>query len=328
VGEPPRGVEDPALGECVGCHPPHATGLKALVRAKTHFRLTQGKCSACHGEGDEASLEIDEVAERCRQCHPFEKELEEQGATIHDPVADLPHRHGAVDAGCSGCHEPHVAAAEHFLRAKGSALCGKCHDFADAREGIELHPPAEDCSECHAELSHGGQTPKSLSSTPPDLCLDCHDDPREAEGELHPALEEGCLVCHDPHAGFAPGFLKSQFPHAACVECHDDPLEGKAVIHAPVQKGCSTCHELPASDNAHLLSTEGDELCLGCHKTDSHRHTLDAERGLTKFPSSANFPRSGKNCAWSGCHAPHAADEGALYIQPQAKLCAVVCHQL
>jgi predicted CXXCH cytochrome family protein len=319
---------------CTDCHNPHGgENAKFLTSAAPEL------CFECHDDPEEAEGEVHPALEEgCLSCHDphagFKPAvLTSAGSAVclechDDPAADLPHRHGAVAQGCSGCHEPHVAKTEHFLRAKGTALCGTCHDFAGARQGIELHPPAEDCSECHAALAHGGQTPKSLSSTPPDLCVDCHDDPREGEGELHPALEEGCLVCHDPHAGYVPGFLKGESRHSACVECHDDPLEGKNVIHEALQQGCSACHEPHTSERAHFLRRLGNDLCKGCHDPSSHAHALDAKRGEDRFPASAAFPRSGDNWACQACHTPHASEEPGLFNRPRAELCGAACHGL
>jgi predicted CXXCH cytochrome family protein len=191
-----------------------------------------------------------------------------------------------------------------------------------------IHPPVEDCSECHETVSHGGQHPRFLPKAPPELCLDCHDDPREGEGELHPALEEGCLVCHDPHAGFAPGLLKGETFRAACVECHDDPLASAKAVHEPASEGCAVCHTPHMSENSRFLKKEGNKLCLGCHDVGSHSHTLAAARGVEKYPDSATFPRSGAHYACRGCHRPHASSESHLIHEPRDELCAQKCHRL
>jgi predicted CXXCH cytochrome family protein len=83
--------------------------------------------------------------------------------------------------------------------------------------------------------------------------MDCHDDPREAEGKMHAALEEGCLGCHDPHVGLTPGLLKGADAEAVCLECHDDPRADDEVNHGAVSKRCSSCHQPHASDKANLL---------------------------------------------------------------------------
>jgi predicted CXXCH cytochrome family protein len=214
------------------------------------------------------------------------------------------------------------------LRGEIGSLCTHCHGVVTEQAGKVIHPPAEDCSDCHETVSHGGQHPKFLPNAPPELCLDCHDDPREGEGELHPALEEGCLVCHDPHAGFAPGVLRGETVRAACVECHDDPLAGAKTVHEPASEGCATCHVPHMSGNSHFLKRKGNELCLDCHEVDSHSHTVDAERGVEKYPESETFPRSGTQYACRGCHRPHASSERHLIREPRDELCAQKCHRL
>jgi predicted CXXCH cytochrome family protein len=165
-----------------------------------------------------------------------------------------------------------------------------------------------------------------LPNTPPELCLDCHEDPREIEGALHPALEEGCLVCHDPHAGRAPGLLKGEAAHSVCLECHDSPLQGRAQTHAALSKGCSVCHDPHSSANEQFLLSPGNALCGRCHETHSHAHSLDAQLG-EKYPGSAEFPRDGAEYACLGCHDPHASNERHLYSRPMEELC-LMCHKV
>jgi predicted CXXCH cytochrome family protein len=300
---------------CVGCHPPHTSKREALVRGQLHYPLTQGQCAACHGEGEERSVAIEEVAERCRKCHPVGKDLKEQGTVLHDPVAE---------GECSTCHDPHLSDRNALLRVPQPELCGDCHDLPPAGDATVVHEAVETCTDCHDP--HGGKRAPFLTADPPELCLDCHDDPREGEGEVHPALDEGCLACHHPHAGVAPGLLAGETRHAACLDCHDDPLAGKNVIHEAVSGGCSTCHRPHASEHRHLLNQGGNDLCLECHDRASHPHPLDAERGTAKYPASAQVPRSGNDYACWGCHAAHAADEAGLFRAPKARLCAETCH--
>lgn len=300
-------------GSCVGCHPAHSSKLPKLVRANVHYPLTQGKCSVCHGGGDERSIKVENPADRCRFCHAFEKEMRAKGETVHDPVAS---------GECTTCHDPHMSNRPAFLRRSEAEICRECHEVADADKGRVLHPPAETCTECHG--AHGGGGKKFLSATGPKLCLNCHDDPREAEGELHPALEEGCQVCHDPHAGFAPGSVRGKTPTAACLECHDDPAAGAAVTHAPVAKGCQACHAPHRSEIPKFLKAAGNALCRSCHAKLSDHHRASPAMS-EKYPGVKSFPVDGAELACGGCHAPHGAAERRLFGKPRKDLCAA-CH--
>ncbi len=321
----------PAAETCSDCHAAHGGERKRFLKeqlpalcfechddpsgggAEVHPALEAG-CLSCHdphGGWAAGSLKAKPVA-TCLECHD-------------DPAAGLARRHGAVDRGCSGCHEPHASRNAHFLRERGAALCSRCHDVAKPAEGRTLHPPAEECGDCHEGTSHGGAKPRLLRQAPPALCLDCHDDPREKGGELHPALEEGCLVCHAPHQGFTRGLLRGGTATAACLECHDDPASGFAVPHRPVAESCAACHEPHAGKNPSLLKARGSALCLGCHQLPAHHHSIDAVAGVERFPGAADFPAEGGRFACAGCHLPHGADAKGL-LRPKDEICGA-CHQ-
>lgn len=299
---------------CSGCHPAHASDLGKLVRANLHYPLTQGKCSVCHGGGDERSIKVEGTADRCRLCHTFEKEMQAKGETIHDPVAS---------GDCTTCHDPHMSSRRAFLRKPEAETCRECHEVPAADKGRVLHPPAETCTECHA--AHGGAGKKFLSTAGAELCVTCHDDPRKGEGEAHPALDEGCQVCHDPHAGFAPGILKGDSPKAACLACHDDPAAGKAVVHRALDKGCAVCHAPHRSANPKLLKAADNALCRSCHAKLSDHHRV-SPASADRVPGVKDFPTAGAELACTGCHAPHGAAERRLFTKPKSEFCAA-CHK-
>ncbi|MDP2336396.1 MAG: cytochrome c3 family protein [Bacteroidota bacterium] len=99
---------------------------------------------------------------------------------------------------------------------------------------------------------------------------------------IHPALEDGCIVCHQPHGSSNNYLLKSTFPagnyvpskkesFAVCWECHDSDLfelektttatnfrNGDVNLHNVHRKGknersCIMCHNVHASPNEHLI---------------------------------------------------------------------------
>ncbi|MBI5015758.1 MAG: cytochrome c3 family protein [Deltaproteobacteria bacterium] len=302
-------------GSCSTCHPAHASDLGKLVRANVHFPLTQGKCSVCHGGGDERSVKIETPAARCRMCHPFEREMRARGEKLHDPVAS---------GECTTCHDPHMSGNRAFLRRSESETCRDCHEIAAADKGRKLHPPAATCTECHG--AHGGSKPKFLTATGPALCLSCHDDPREGSGDLHPALDDGCLACHDPHAGFEPGYLKGASPRSACLACHDDPSAGQKVQHAALARGCQSCHAPHRSTIAKFLKVQGNALCRPCHPTLSDHHRA-SPAAAGRFPGVKQFPVDKGELLCLGCHSPHGSNEQGLYSKPKKVLCSA-CHPI
>jgi predicted CXXCH cytochrome family protein len=299
---------------CAVCHPPHASDHERLVRGELHQPLTLGKCSSCHGGGEERSVVVENVEKRCRMCHPFEQVLQARGATIHEPVSD---------GECLTCHDPHMSNERALLRQPEADTCGECHDVASPGGGRGLHSPVETCTDCHNP--HGGKRDKFLFADPPELCFDCHADPREAPGELHPALDEGCLMCHDPHAGFFPGVQRGDTANAVCLECHDDPTEEKTNVHAALTEGCSACHDPHVSENAGFLREAGNSVCRRCHALQGH-HVLDGEQAANA-PGSAAFPADGNEFACTGCHEPHASDHARLFVRPKRVLCKE-CHDV
>lgn len=97
-----------------------------------------------------------------------------------------------------------------------------------------------------------------------------------------------------------------------CVECHKTVSDAykKKVKHAPFNKGlCTECHSPHASRFPKLLSKEGADLCLKCHKpfTGTVIHK-PVEKG---------------NCL--SCHDPHSSNSKGLLKAKGGKTC-LECH--
>lgn len=291
-GQLPLQVKD-----CKLCHEPHSSEQPFLLKKKTHFPLTQGKCDACHGAPGASSLKIQKVADKCDKCHSTVRDLAAKGAKIHDPVAE---------GDCSACHDPHMSAQKAYLRSPMQKVCGECHDKLAPKEGLTQHPAIADCSDCHGV--HGGENKKFLASTPPKLCIGCHDDPTKGKKMVHGALEEGCTACHDPHQGYGKAFLKKK-DSAICLDCHKNPAENKKVAHPAMDEGCTSCHNPHASDAKKLLKTAGNKLCLGCHSD----------------PAAGGAPHPALDEGCTACHKPHGTDTKKLLADKPEKLC-LGCH--
>ncbi len=308
-GSGPKYLSAPPDEICLDCHDDPGTG------AVVHPALEEG-CRSCHDPhtGYSGANLVKPQKELCLECHD-------------DPTANHKVPHPVGERGCAGCHDPHSSKEAKLLRGQGSDLCRRCHDFREKEPGRGLHEAAEACGDCHEKAPHGGDKPRFLGTRPPDLCLDCHDDPRRPGLKVHPALEEGCLACHDPHAGFRPGVLKGKDARASCLDCHDDPAAGKAVAHRPVKEGCASCHEPHASASPKFLRKTGNGLCRDCHDLKAHAHSIDAERGNSRFPASAGFAQAGPEYACVACHEPHGSANRRLFPQPEGSFC-VACHRM
>jgi predicted CXXCH cytochrome family protein len=172
-----------------------------------------------------------------------------------------------------------------------SDFCSRCHAELEEEDCIRchtglvnhnyLHSPTEegDCTSCHDTEG----SPKMIvmedmryNSGP---CLECHsdldDELLEAES-VHPPVEEGCLMCHDPH-GSANPFLLAKKVIDTCTYCHEDktegnhpvrghPLEGpKDPLRGGYQFSCASCHNPHASSEDVMLREPWMVMCSECH---------------------------------------------------------------
>ena len=157
--------------------------------------------------------------------------------------------------------------------AAGAEPCVKCHvPIAEQLKKPVVHPG--DCLICHADHKAGaGVAAPYLKSTPPGLCLTCHDAGSEKLAEAHqgqPFQTAKCTNCHDPHASRAAKLIyESQhgpFAGRHCDECHGDPEEGRIHLHASrVAALCLTCHVKIGNQVADSKSAHGMLPCTACH---------------------------------------------------------------
>ncbi len=253
---------------CLKCH-------KSIAGQKVvHEALSEG-CTSCHSEidtdkvphkvtGENAkglSLEGSDICYECHEASAFENKVV----------------HGALEEGCTGCHNPHSSNKGKLLLSPAPELCYKCHDKF---EGKVVHGPVSEgeCLECHTP--HSGSKAKLLSNNPPDLCFTCHDSEMFKGRIVHSPVAGGkCISCHTAHAGAK--FLLPGSPNAACKGCHAGQANGKHVLSgfgggghpvdskddpsSPGEKmSCLSCHFPHSSDIARLLVVRG--VCRKCHK--------------------------------------------------------------
>jgi predicted CXXCH cytochrome family protein len=121
-----RKIAPTGKARCIGCHEPHRSPNKKLLRTELHGPLKTRNCEKCHrGDG---KLLIPVNRDFCFLCH-------ERAAfgrpVVHDPVKK---------SRCLDCHDPHGSAGARLLKGpytlerevksgeKDYAFCFSCHD--------------------------------------------------------------------------------------------------------------------------------------------------------------------------------------------------------
>jgi len=280
--------------DCLSCHDPHASFEPDLVRdaggtcgrchpaqsaRSGHDGVAGQPCAACHDAHASAypALLKGDAEGLCRGCHRAIADPERYPRSYHRP---------AEQGKCFACHRPHPGEAPSLLRSAIPALCRECHPKRD--EGGHAGT-LEECRICHE--GHLSKNPGLLRATAAvrDACVRCHGD---FPGGLsrHPALNEGCAACHNPHkpkglvepervCGRCHKLSDDRFkwPHGQlamgdvrqCTSCHephrsDYPSLLRGKVHYPLQKGgCTACHVQEGKKVA--LRYEGSKNCMRCH---------------------------------------------------------------
>lgn len=139
----------------------------------------------------------------------------------------------AGQTGCESCHGPgslHVAAGGGVGKfivnpGKSPAACFECHRPVEAEFQLPQHHPVLEqhmnCAQCHDP--HGfdidkhsrGLAMARLNET----CGQCHREQARPFVFEHPAMEEGCTVCHNPHGSVNPKLLLERDANL-CLRCH------------------------------------------------------------------------------------------------------------
>jgi len=326
-----------ADGECTACHDPHASDIATLLRADqpdlcvtcheqdgiTHApHITSGpdNCLTCHipHSAPESALLPKPITSFCRDCHK---------TVVKDPLAEKGHDQVAMKEECVTCHDVHQGTVDDVARGE---RCRECHG-ADIglNTGTVEHANVSKgtCLQCHVFHNEPGllairQGDSVLRQKPPQACLTCHPDVREAmrqpvvHGPLaNPETPGVCDACHATHVASVPALLLEPQPEL-CTACH-----GKLRPHVPqptTDKGkradtvCDTCHLPHGGAQDHLLNGPPTATCSTCHD--------DVTTAFAKDPHSGAV--AGK-CL--GCHIVHRGKESSLR-EPTSTLCGQ-CHE-
>jgi predicted CXXCH cytochrome family protein len=128
-----RKIAPTGKAACTGCHDPHRSPNRRLLRPLLHAPVKEGKCEACHRT--DGKLKIPMALGFCHLCH------DKKAFTlpvVHDPVKK---------GRCFDCHDPHGSRWRALLHGNFAeerepqagegdfALCVRCHDAAGFRAG-------------------------------------------------------------------------------------------------------------------------------------------------------------------------------------------------
>ena len=331
-----------ARGElCLECH---ADFQDKLTSPYVHTPIAIGECAGCHNPhaSTHGKLLTEEITNVCYNCH--EAMTPEKALSTHKVV---------VEGNCVKCHDPHASDNEFNLLKAGNELCFECHEgMRESVTKVEFgHPPVEaGCINCHNP--HGSAKAKSLlKEDVPLLCKGCHKTDRPIFSKLHkdyPVAEARCTTCHNPHGSDRAVLLYDNVhmpvANKMCNQCHEDPAsptpfktrkEGfelcrgchydmvnetfnKNMIHWPLagEQGCLSCHKPHASKQASLLKEPLIDLCGKCHPGTIDRQNMSPTK---------HEPVNEGNC--TACHSPHASDNILLLSQPAGIDLCGNCHE-
>jgi predicted CXXCH cytochrome family protein len=155
----------------------------------------------------------------------------------------------AGQTGCESCHGPgslHVSTGGgrgKFIvnPGKNPAACFECHRPVEAEFHLPQHHPVLEqkmnCVQCHDP--HGGDILKPAGglamARPNESCGQCHREQTRPFVFEHPAIREGCTVCHSVH-GSVNAKLLTQRDANLCLRCHAQ-VQGPSVARGQIYIG-------------------------------------------------------------------------------------------
>ncbi len=230
---------------CLECHVPPTAGAE----------VDGGEgdwCLQCHGViRDRFRMHLESGSGECTTCHLVDPDLSLEAAGVYSDMNP-----------CYLCHKDKIGefAKDYIHGPVAGGTCTICHD------------------------PHGSRYEGSLQSPVPILCMYCHsdlDEPTEDSIVHKPFAEGKCVACHDPHATNNRWVLV-QSSQELCIGCHSEeqamadhvhPYNVKPKIQNRYdlqltesgQLECLSCHAPHYGNAEHLLRTDPQDTCIGCH---------------------------------------------------------------
>lgn len=307
---------DPISGICLECHE-----LEVPENNMVHGAVTDGNCQACHNAhqaDNKILMKSSNLGRLCRSCHKdIRNELKKE------------HLHKPFKKECFSCHNGHSSKEAHLADLPTKELCFSCHE--DTHDSIQnasvvhgVMNETESCLKCHSP--HASTEKNILKAAEKEVCLSCHDTrittdsssvkaigPRLKEGNtIHGAIEEeGCSVCHKPHASEEHTLLSRVYPVAKytkatvenfdlCFSCHDQEL-----FEAPVTKTATNFRNM--DQNLHYVHIHGEKgrncnLCHDVHGAENKYMIKEkTQYGNWLMPIEFEHTDNGGSCL-TGCH--------------------------
>jgi predicted CXXCH cytochrome family protein len=182
----------------------------------------------------------------CAECHTNISRV--FGSSPHARIR-LEDTRAAGQTGCESCHGPgslHIASgggrAKFIVNpGKNSTACFECHRPIEAQFHLPQHHPVLEkkmnCVQCHDP--HGLDILKPAGglamARPNESCGQCHREQTRPFVFEHPALREGCTMCHNVH-GSINAKLLTQRDSNLCLRCHAQ-VQGPSVARGQIYIG-------------------------------------------------------------------------------------------
>lgn len=182
----------------------------------------------------------------CAECHTNISRV--FAASPHARIY-LRNQEAAGQTGCESCHGPgslHVSSGGGLGKfivnpGKNPAACFECHRTVEAEFHLPQHHPVLEkkmnCVQCHDP--HGRDIFKPAGglalARPNEPCSECHRQQTRPFVFEHPALREGCTVCHTVH-GSVNAKLLTQPDSNLCLRCHAQ-VQGPSVATGQIYIG-------------------------------------------------------------------------------------------